>query len=89
MSRARRGIAEDPGELDEQMAAFFAPGHVELLIPEVERAAGRLDKDSISRSRMLACVGEARGKLHAEPRPGLEWISRPRPKTRLRPRRAV
>lgn len=42
-------------------------GHLELLAPEVEKAAGRLDKESIPRFCALACVGEARGKLRAEP----------------------
>ncbi len=42
-------------------------GHLELLAPEVEKAAGRLHKDSIPRYCALACVGEARGKLKAVP----------------------
>lgn len=46
-------------------------GHLELLAPEVERAAGRLPKGSIPRFCAQACVGEARGKLRAEPKPGL------------------
>lgn len=46
-------------------------GHLELIIPEVEAAAGRLDKDSIPRYCAVACVGEARGKLRATPSPVL------------------
>ncbi|MGW3651914.1 DUF6415 family natural product biosynthesis protein [Streptomyces sp. NPDC000878] len=46
-------------------------GHLELIAPEVARAAGRLDKESIPRYCAIACVGEARGKLRATPRPGL------------------
>jgi hypothetical protein len=42
-------------------------GHLELLIPEVEQSVRRLKKDSIPRYCALACVGEARGKLRAEP----------------------
>ena len=42
-------------------------GHLELLIPEVEQSARRLKRDSIPRYCALACVGEARGKLRAEP----------------------
>ncbi|MFI5801053.1 DUF6415 family natural product biosynthesis protein [Streptomyces sp. NPDC051677] len=42
-------------------------GHLELLIPQVERAAGRLQRESIPRYCALACLGEARGKLRAEP----------------------
>ena len=44
--------------------------HLELLVPEVEQAAGRLDRESIPRYCALACVGEARGKLTATPAPG-------------------
>lgn len=44
--------------------------HLELLAPEVERAASGLDKESIPRYCAIACVGEARGKLRATPRPG-------------------
>ncbi|WP_371660672.1 DUF6415 family natural product biosynthesis protein [Streptomyces sp. NBC_00280] len=45
-------------------------GHLELIGPEVARAAGRLDKESIPRYCAIACVGEARGKLRAAPGPG-------------------
>jgi hypothetical protein len=45
-------------------------GHLELLVPEVEAATGRLANDSIPRCCALACVGEARGKLRATPGPG-------------------
>ena len=46
-------------------------GHLELLAPEVEQAARRLDEESIPRYCALACVEEVRGKLGAQPRPGL------------------
>ncbi|SHI69194.1 DUF6415 family natural product biosynthesis protein [Streptomyces sp. 3214.6] len=42
-------------------------GHLELLIPMVERAAGSLERESARRYCALACLGEARGKLRAEP----------------------
>ncbi|MFI5792305.1 DUF6415 family natural product biosynthesis protein [Streptomyces sp. NPDC051677] len=42
-------------------------GHLELLIPVVEQAAGKLGKESVPRYCALACVGEARGKLRAGP----------------------
>jgi hypothetical protein len=42
-------------------------GHLELLAPEVERAAKWLNRESIPRYCALACVGEARGKLRARP----------------------
>ena len=45
-------------------------GHLELLAPEVEQGAGRLDEESIPRYCALARVGEARGKLPAQPLPG-------------------
>lgn len=45
-------------------------GHMELLIPEVEAVAERMPKDDIPRYCALACVGEARGKLRAQPSPG-------------------
>lgn len=44
-------------------------GHLDLLMPEVEQAALRLPKDDIPRYCALACLGEARGKLRAEPSP--------------------
>lgn len=46
-------------------------GHLQLLIPDVERAAGPRPKH-VAQYCALACVGEARRKLGIEPRPGLE-----------------
>ncbi|MFI7300855.1 DUF6415 family natural product biosynthesis protein [Streptomyces sp. NPDC050121] len=46
-------------------------GHLDLLIPEVEQAAGKLDDTSVPRYCALACVGEARGKLRTGPSPRL------------------
>lgn len=45
-------------------------GHLDLLMPEVEQAALRLPKQSIPRYCMLACLGEARGKLGEQPDAG-------------------
>jgi hypothetical protein len=45
-------------------------GHLELLIPEIERAVGPRPK-SVAQHCALACVGEARGRLRAEPQPGI------------------
>lgn len=42
-------------------------GQLELLIPEVEVAAKKLDKGSILRYCALACLGDARSRLQAEP----------------------
>lgn len=46
-------------------------GHLELLAPEVEQTASRLDQESIPRYCARACVVEVRGKLRAQPGPGL------------------
>ncbi|MFD4258159.1 DUF6415 family natural product biosynthesis protein [Streptomyces sp. NPDC058534] len=60
-----------PAELEAEDAATAAikdlRGHLERLIPVVEDAAG--EPDSIARYCTLACVGEARRKLQAEPLP--------------------
>ncbi|MGW7498571.1 DUF6415 family natural product biosynthesis protein [Streptomyces luteogriseus] len=58
-------------ELDTLTAALR--GHIELLAPEVEQAAGRLPENSPTRACALACVGEARGKLRA---PELGFVMR-------------
>ncbi|GHB80267.1 hypothetical protein GCM10010377_82670 [Streptomyces viridiviolaceus] len=44
-------------------------GHLELLIRELELTAARLPKDSVNRYCVLACIGEARGKLSAQASP--------------------
>lgn len=44
--------------------------HLAVLMPEVERAAGTLKRESIPRYCALACLGEARGKLRATPAGG-------------------
>ncbi|MGI5143297.1 MULTISPECIES: DUF6415 family natural product biosynthesis protein [unclassified Streptomyces] len=46
-------------------------GHLDLLMPEVEQAAGKLARNSVPRYCALACLGEARQKLAAEPSPKL------------------
>ncbi|MGI5197107.1 DUF6415 family natural product biosynthesis protein [Streptomyces sp. CA-288835] len=45
--------------------------HINVLVPEVEQAAGRLPYDDIPRYCALACVGEARMKLDLRPGPAL------------------
>lgn len=40
-------------------------GHMQLIVPEIERAAAKLPRDDVPRYCALACVGEARGKLSA------------------------
>ncbi|WP_328441740.1 DUF6415 family natural product biosynthesis protein [Streptomyces sp. NBC_00444] len=46
-------------------------GHIELMIPEVEQAAGSRFKDVQSYCAM-ACAGEARRKMGVTPRAGLD-----------------
>lgn len=70
---ARRLLAEDavqPAADDLDTLTLTLRGHMDLLIPEVEQAAGRLSEDDIPRYCALACVGEARGRLRASPSPG-------------------
>ncbi|MEU6261424.1 DUF6415 family natural product biosynthesis protein [Streptomyces sp. NPDC047043] len=45
-------------------------GHTQLLIPEVEHAALQRDADDVPRYVALACIDQARIKLHIQPRPG-------------------
>jgi hypothetical protein len=54
-------LADD--ELDTLTAALR--GHLELLMPEVEAAAGRMPRNSPTRNGALTCVGAVRGKLRA------------------------
>lgn len=53
--------------------ALTLRGHLELIISEVERAAGPRPRD-VQSYCALACVGEARRKLGITPRPGLESL---------------
>ncbi|WP_114253942.1 DUF6415 family natural product biosynthesis protein [Streptomyces sp. Go-475] len=52
---------------DEELETLTATlrGHLELLLPEVEQAAGRLPENSVTRYGAMYCVGEARGKRRA------------------------
>lgn len=59
-----------PPALDElDTLTALLRGQIELLAPKVETRARRLGKDSIPRYCALACVGEARERLRAEPSP--------------------
>ncbi|WP_329437836.1 DUF6415 family natural product biosynthesis protein [Streptomyces canus] len=51
--------------------ALALRGHLDLLTPEVERAAGPRPKN-VAQYCALACVGESRRRLSVRPRPGLE-----------------
>ncbi|MGW1801520.1 DUF6415 family natural product biosynthesis protein [Streptomyces sp. NPDC001984] len=44
-------------------------GHLAVLVPEVERLAQRLSRDSVPRYCALACLGVARDRLRAAPSP--------------------
>jgi hypothetical protein len=64
---ARRLLADDaelPSFAEMETLTLLLRGHMMLLIPEVEIAAGRLSKDDIPRYCALACVGEARMRLN-------------------------
>jgi hypothetical protein len=72
---ARRLLAGDaiqPGADELDTLTLTLRGHMELLIPDVEAAAGKQPKDDIPRYCALACVGEARGKLRAGQGPGAD-----------------
>ncbi|MFI5475202.1 DUF6415 family natural product biosynthesis protein [Streptomyces cacaoi] len=60
-------VALAPAGPELDTLTLAARGHLALLVPEVEQAARRLKRDSIPRYCALACLGEARGKLRAEP----------------------
>jgi hypothetical protein len=62
------GMTLAAGELD--AVTLQLRGHLELLAPEVEQLALELPQESVPRYCALACVGEARGKLRADPGPG-------------------
>ena len=64
----RRALPPVPENLD--VLTLALRGHLEVLIPEVERMARLLPKDSVPRYCASACVSEARGRLQAGPSPG-------------------
>lgn len=71
---ARRLLAEDaelptPEELE--TLTLTLRGHIMLAIPEVETLVQPLPESDVPRACARACIGEARMKLNAEPRPGL------------------
>ncbi|MFJ8599018.1 DUF6415 family natural product biosynthesis protein [Streptomyces shenzhenensis] len=42
-------------------------GYLEWLVPQVERQAARMPKDSVARACACACVGQARRRLSTAP----------------------
>jgi hypothetical protein len=65
---APEALPPAPSELD--TLTRLMRGQLELLIPDIERMVGGRPKN-VPHYCALACVGEARGKLNAEPLPGL------------------
>ncbi|MFE2265745.1 DUF6415 family natural product biosynthesis protein [Streptomyces griseosporeus] len=64
---APAGPAPSADELETLTATLR--GHLEVLMPEVERLMVPLSKTSILRYCVLVCLGEARERLRAEPTP--------------------
>jgi hypothetical protein len=56
-----------PPGLDVPSLTEALSGYMNLLIPEVEKLAGGLPREDVPRYCALACVGEAHGKLRAQP----------------------
>lgn len=52
-----------------QTLTALVRGHLELLVPEVEAAARKLEPDSVHRYTALGCVWEARSRLETQPSP--------------------
>ncbi|MFM9630285.1 DUF6415 family natural product biosynthesis protein [Streptomyces galilaeus] len=60
------GPAPDGAELEALIATLR--GHLEVLIPAVDDVLGKAE-ESVTRHCMLACLGDARLRLRAEPSP--------------------
>ncbi|MEU0242732.1 DUF6415 family natural product biosynthesis protein [Streptomyces sp. NPDC006235] len=78
---ARRLLGPDSGPdalppADAELGTLIAQlrGHLELLMPEVEQAAGRLPTNSPARHGALTCAGEARRKIRV-PEPSRARLS--------------
>ncbi|MGW1399292.1 DUF6415 family natural product biosynthesis protein [Streptomyces sp. NPDC002405] len=55
--------AEPPAPDELSTLALLLRGHINALIPAVEKAARRLPKNDIPRACAMACIGEARMRL--------------------------
>lgn len=62
-------LAPPPSGAELETLTETLRGHLAMLIPEVEQAIEQLTKDSIARHCALACLGDARLRLRAEPSP--------------------
>jgi hypothetical protein len=58
---------EPVGTSEVETLTSLLRGHMQLIIPEIEHAAGKPPKDDVPRYCALACIGEARAKLRAAP----------------------
>ncbi|MGW3950706.1 DUF6415 family natural product biosynthesis protein [Streptomyces sp. NPDC004752] len=59
--------AELPSAEELDTLTLLLRGHMMLLIPEVEEAAGKLPEDDVPRACARACIGEAHMRLRLEP----------------------
>lgn len=68
--RASTHIALIQGPSSDELSDLILTlrGHMQLLIPVIEEAAGKLPRDDAARFCALACVGEATRKLRLEDR---------------------
>ncbi|MFI2431376.1 DUF6415 family natural product biosynthesis protein [Streptomyces sp. NPDC018693] len=66
---ASPGVLPPSGTELETLTATLR-GHIEVLIPEVQKAAGKLKKTTVTRQEALSCAWEARSRLHADPNSG-------------------
>jgi hypothetical protein len=57
--------AEPAGISEVETLTNLLRGHMQLIIPKIEQAAGKLPMDDVPRYCALACIGEARAKLRA------------------------
>ncbi|GHB74288.1 hypothetical protein GCM10010377_75860 [Streptomyces viridiviolaceus] len=58
-----------PENADVGVLTEMVRGHLAVLIPELELAAAKLPEESVARYCVLACIGEARGKLSVQASP--------------------
>ncbi|MFI9149543.1 DUF6415 family natural product biosynthesis protein [Streptomyces sp. NPDC053367] len=65
LAEAPHALLDDAEELDTLTAMLS--GHLEMLIPEVERLVRSLPMGSVQRYCGLACLGDARQRLRSVP----------------------
>ncbi|MGW2492353.1 DUF6415 family natural product biosynthesis protein [Streptomyces sp. NPDC001606] len=67
VDRLLADIAEPPLPEELETLTLQLRGHIMVLIPEVETAAGGCEETAL-RAAALACIGEARRRLDVEPK---------------------